>query len=303
MTFKPIAGGLAWPLERPFRYLLLASVLAPLVVLILAAVIAHEHLITAATTEARKTVDVLHEHTLKVMETQELALNQIDDRTRSMSWEEIATSEALFQDLRRLVARLPQFDGAVGTSLSVEYFTRFYQSIAENNGAAIALGRTDGEVLARYPLLDKPLTRFAPDGAVMSGLAAGHERWTDIAAPPQDGVERIYAFRKVQPYPLVVVYGIPKALITQRWLTDLAAFAGFAALAAASLAAATLFAAARAQSDKRMAEVLRTREAEFRASFELGAVGKVQADPETGRFLRVNATFCRMTGYPWAELL
>ena len=59
MTFKPIAGGLAWPLERPFRYLLLASVLAPLVVLILAAVIDREHLITAATTEARKTVDVL----------------------------------------------------------------------------------------------------------------------------------------------------------------------------------------------------------------------------------------------------
>jgi two-component system, sensor histidine kinase len=374
MTFKPIAGGLAWPIERPFRYLLLASVLAPLVVLILAAVIDREHLITAATTEARKTVDVLHEHTLKVMETQELALNQIDDRTRDMSWEEIATSEALFQDLRRLVARLPQidgaflvrpdgvtamtsrvfpvppmsftdrdyfqaqvatdagffvggayigrisrhpifnvsqrrrggregFDGVVGTSLSVEYFTRFYQSIAEYNGAAIALGRTDGEVLARYPLLDKPLTRFAPDGAVMRGLAAGHERWTDMAASSQDGVERIYAFRKVRPYPLVVVYGIPKALITQRWLTDLAAFAGFAALAAASLAATTLFASARAQSDKRMAEVLRTREAEFRASFELGAVGKVQADPETGRFLRVNDTFCRMTGYPREELL
>ena len=112
MTFRSMAGVLGWPIERPFKYLLLASVLIPLVVLILATVIDYNHLIEAATTEARKSVDVLHEHTLKVMETQELALAQIDDRTRGMSWEEIATSETLFQDLRRLVARLPQIDGA-----------------------------------------------------------------------------------------------------------------------------------------------------------------------------------------------
>ena len=112
MTFRSMAGVLGWPIGRPFGYLLLASVLAPLVVLILAAEINRDHLIAAAMTEARKTVDVLHEHTLKVMETQELALAQMDDRTRGMSWEEIAASEALFQDLKRLVARLPQIDGA-----------------------------------------------------------------------------------------------------------------------------------------------------------------------------------------------
>jgi PAS domain-containing protein len=83
----------------------------------------------------------------------------------------------------------------------------------------------------------------------------------------------------------------------------LAAFTGFAALAAASLVAATLFASARAQSDKRAAEGLRTREAEFRASFELGAVGKVHVDPETGQYLLVNDTFCQMTGYFREELL
>src|SRR4051812_29350988 len=112
MTFRSMAGVLGWPIERPFRYLLLASALIPLSVLIAVAVIDHDHLIEAATTEASKTVDVLHEHSLKVMETQELALAQINDRTRGMSWEEIARSQDLFQDVNRLVMRLPQIDGA-----------------------------------------------------------------------------------------------------------------------------------------------------------------------------------------------
>lgn len=374
MTFKSMIGMLSERIERPFRYLLLASILIPSIVLTLAAATDYDHLIAAATTEARKTVDVLNEHTLKVMETQELALAQIDDTTRGMSWEEIAASESLFHYLQRLVQRLPQidgafliqpdgmtaitsrvfpvppmsfadrdyfqaqaaedagffvggpyigkisrhpifnvsqrrrggrggFDGVVGISLSVAYFTRFYRSIAEYDGAAIVLGRTDGAILTRHPALEKPLTRFAPDGAVMKGLAAGRERWTEISTSPQDGVERIFAFRIVRPYPLLVAYGIPKARIMQQWLGDLAAFAGFATLTAASLLLATLFASARVRSDQRSAKELRAREAEFRASFELGAVGKVQADPETGRFLRVNDTFCKMTGYSREELL
>jgi PAS domain S-box-containing protein len=54
---------------------------------------------------------------------------------------------------------------------------------------------------------------------------------------------------------------------------------------------------------KRAEEALRASEENFRAMFEVASVGKVQADPTTGRFTRVNSAFCAITGYSEAELL
>jgi PAS domain S-box-containing protein len=50
-------------------------------------------------------------------------------------------------------------------------------------------------------------------------------------------------------------------------------------------------------------QALRASEADFRTLFELSAVGVAQADPDTGRFARVNRRFCELSGYTEAELL
>jgi PAS domain S-box-containing protein len=54
---------------------------------------------------------------------------------------------------------------------------------------------------------------------------------------------------------------------------------------------------------KQAEEALRESEEVFRAIFDQSKVGKVQVDPTTGRFLRVNEAFCTFTGYSAEELL
>ncbi len=54
---------------------------------------------------------------------------------------------------------------------------------------------------------------------------------------------------------------------------------------------------------RRMEQLLREREEEFRKSFELPSVGQAQLSPHSGRFLRVNGKFCEITGYSGPELL
>lgn len=55
-------------------------------------------------------------------------------------------------------------------------------------------------------------------------------------------------------------------------------------------------------SQKKTEEALRVSEARFREAFECAPIGIVQCDRE-GRFLRVNPTYCEMTGFTEAELL
>ena len=54
---------------------------------------------------------------------------------------------------------------------------------------------------------------------------------------------------------------------------------------------------------QRYEAALRESEATFRAMFDASAVGKIEIDVQTGRFVRVNAAMCRFTGYSEAELL
>jgi PAS domain S-box-containing protein len=56
--------------------------------------------------------------------------------------------------------------------------------------------------------------------------------------------------------------------------------------------------------DRQKAEsALREREEQFRVMFDLASVGMAQADPQTGRWLRVNQKLCAITGYTADELL
>lgn len=50
-------------------------------------------------------------------------------------------------------------------------------------------------------------------------------------------------------------------------------------------------------------QALARNEAEYRASFEAAAVGKLQTNPITGRFIRVNRAFAHMLGYEPEELI
>jgi PAS domain S-box-containing protein len=67
----------------------------------------------------------------------------------------------------------------------------------------------------------------------------------------------------------------------------------------------TLMAELRRTAARRQAaeDSLRESAATFRAMFDVSSVGKIEVEPESGRFLRANAAMCKFVGYSEAELL
>ncbi len=92
----------------PLRVLLVGSVAGPLLLLVLASWQDYRRLNREAEQSVAKTVDILHEHAIKVLETVELALGRIDEHVAGMGWDEIATSEPLHLYLKKLDQGLPQ---------------------------------------------------------------------------------------------------------------------------------------------------------------------------------------------------
>ncbi|GAB3550103.1 hypothetical protein GCM10027343_32750 [Noviherbaspirillum agri] len=100
-----------------------------------------------------------------------------------------------------------EFDGVIVVSVSPSYFSRFYQQIDLGPDAAIAVVRSGGIILSRSPQLPEGNAT----GRILSGpqfekansLLTGHYR----RASEMDGVERLYAWRTLPRYGLVVVVG------------------------------------------------------------------------------------------------
>jgi PAS domain S-box-containing protein len=125
---------------------------------------------------------------------------------------------------RRLCAPDGSFDGIAVVSLDPHYFSRFYRSISIGKGA-IMLATTDGTILARAPEGEALIGAELPaamKGRLLRGMIAGSYH----AVSGIDHVERIYSFRRLDRYPLVIGVGLalhdvlaPYYLNTRLYLT------------------------------------------------------------------------------------
>jgi len=133
------------------------------------------------------------------------------------------------------------FDGIIVVSARPAYFSEFYRTVSEDKGFAASLVRSDGSLLVRYPTLSAPPV-LARDSRFMQAIASNPDRGFFAGRGETDGVERLFAYQRIEGYPLYVAYGIPRKDVLDTWLANLFNYSLFAVPASLALFGMTLLA-------------------------------------------------------------
>ena len=190
------------------------------------------------------------------------------------------TGAASFAISRRRVTPDGAFGGTIHVAASPAYFAQFYSDAVPPFPHLAMLLRTDGAVLAREPGAGPP--RLAANGVLMQRIADKPDADAFDARLLLDGVDRAYAYRKVDAYPVYVVFGLDHAAMMARWQGNMRIYGLFAAVAAALLMGVSWLALRRAQAEQAALQDLRREsaqrmaaEAQLRHSQRMDAVGQL----------------------------
>src|SRR5262245_46540594 len=97
-----LRGGSIGGAVQILRFLLVLSVVGPVLVLACAAWLDWRETYNQAFQQGARTVQILREHALKVFEAHEVMIDQIEERIANMDWPAVRASE----DVQRYLARL-----------------------------------------------------------------------------------------------------------------------------------------------------------------------------------------------------
>jgi signal transduction histidine kinase/CheY-like chemotaxis protein len=119
---------------------------------------------------------------------------------------------------RRLNGPDGSFQGVISVALDQDYLEQFFHGAAIAHGVTMLVGN-DGVVRARAPQHAGALG-FIFDYATRDQMANGPVTGTSTQRDPLDGVERIFSYRRLPDYPLIVVVGLDTADVFARYRRD-----------------------------------------------------------------------------------
>ncbi|WP_236207739.1 sensor domain-containing diguanylate cyclase [Pseudomonas tohonis] len=127
-----------------------------------------------------------------------------------------STGEWVLPISRRINGRHGEFDGVVLATIRISYFNAFYKDFDIGRNGAILLAENDGTLVVRRPFME-PGTGNLLDSPLFMDDLKNSPVGTGSGLSSLDGRERVYAYRVLDGYPLLVVAAMQKSEVLTEW--------------------------------------------------------------------------------------
>ena len=187
-----------------------------------------------------------------------------------------------------------KFLGAAIAVLDLATYSQLFESLDLGPKGLLVIRRTDSRLVLRSPD-DPALTNQTVAHPIQKLIEEGQSEGTLLYTAVTDGVERLFAFRRVPDYPFYFIVGVSTDNILSDWRQQALVSAGLS-LIALLIFSSLLFNLSRARS-REAENALRLEEREQNLRYVLDATGEGIWDWDLGsNQVRVNAKFCEILG-------
>lgn len=118
---------------------------------------------------------------------------------------------------KRVNDRAGNFQGVLMAGIKMSYFDQFFKSFSLDDNGIMFLGLTDGTLLARRPFEEALIGSSLAQGKIYRELLPQATSGTAMITSVVDGIVRLYGYRQLGSYPLVVAAASSRDTILKGW--------------------------------------------------------------------------------------
>lgn len=118
---------------------------------------------------------------------------------------------------RRFQNRDGTFGGVILATVAIDYFQAFYEKFDIGAAGALLLALDDGILIARRPYKDRVVGSDISQGPVFNFMRRSGAQGTALLVSKLDNVERMYSYRSLDAYPLVVAAALSRNEVLAAW--------------------------------------------------------------------------------------